>query len=83
MKVCPFKEYSEIFGKSGEGAHSLRILDTPVVDYIGTILLAMLLTKITDIPLTITTIIMFVVAIIFHVLFGVSTASTRFLGFTC
>jgi len=83
MKFCPYKQYADIFGVPGQGPHSFRILDTPVVDYIGTILLAMILTKLTDIPLLISTIIMFVLALVLHILFGVQTPSTRFLGFTC
>ena len=59
MSICPFKKYNEIFGKVGEGIHRFRILDTPVVDFVLTFLLAMLITWLTKIPLVITKFILF------------------------
>ena len=34
---CPFKEYKNIFGKEGEGAHSIRFFNFAMVDVIMTI----------------------------------------------
>ena len=80
---CPFSKYKNIFGVPNKGIHKYKILDTAIVDYVGTIFLAMALTKLTKIPLVISTIIMFVVGILFHYLFGVQTGATNFLGLKC
>ena len=83
MTVCPFKKYSEIFGRVGEGVHRFRILDTPVVDFVLTLLLAMLITWLTKIPSVITTIVCFLVGILIHILFGVNTTVVKWLGIKC
>ena len=80
---CPFKQFRDIFGKPGTGVHSYRILDTAVVDYVMTLAGAVLLTKVTKIPLVLTTILLLVLGIVFHVLFGVNTNSVKFLGLSC
>ena len=83
MNYCPFKIYKNIFGMPNTGAHSYRFLDTAIVDYISTIVGAILLTLITKIPLDITTIFLFGLGILLHILFGVKTHSTKYLGFLC
>ena len=83
MNICPFKKYSNIFGVPNTGVHSYRFLGTAVVDYILTILLALLLTWITDIPLVLTTILSFIIGIVFHILFGVKTNTLKYLGINC
>ena len=83
MTFCPFKKYSEIFGRVGEGVHRFRILDTPVVDFVLTLLLAMLITWLTKIPLVISTIVCFLVGILLHILFGVNTTVVKWLGIKC
>lgn len=83
MGYCPFSTYSDIFGKAGTGVHSFKILDTAMVDYILTILLAFFLAWITGIPLVVMTVIAFIVGIILHALFGVNTKSVQFLGLSC
>lgn len=83
MNTCPFKKYSNIFGVPNTGVHSYRFLGTAVVDYVFTILLAFLLTWITDIPLVLTTIFSFIIGIIFHILFGVNTNTLKYLGINC
>ena len=80
---CPFKKYSDIFGLPNTGAHSYRILDTAIIDYILTILLAIFLTHITKIPLVITTIFSFILGIILHILFGVETNTLKYFGIKC
>jgi hypothetical protein len=62
-------QYKYIFGRPGEGIHKYKFLGTSIVDYIGTIFLAMILTKFTGIPLVLTTIAMFVLGILLHLLF--------------
>ena len=80
---CPFKQFRDIIGKPGTGIHSYRFENTAIVDYFVTILLAMLLTKVTKIPLVLTTILLLVLGIVFHMLFGINTGSVKFLGLSC
>jgi len=83
MNICPFKKYSELFGAPNTGPHSYRFLDTAMFDYVLTIIAAILITYISHIPLELTTVSLFIVGIILHILFGVNTHTTQFLGFTC
>ena len=75
-----FCEYKHIFGIPGEGVHSTRFMGVALFDYIGTILLAVLTTWATKVPLVITTIFWFVLGIVLHALFCVPTQATIFLG---
>ena len=81
--MCIFSEYKNIFGKVGEGVHKYRFLNVAVVDYYLTILLAMFITYITDIPLLLTTAILLLLSILFHYLFGVQTNTLKYLGIKC
>jgi len=81
--MCIFSKYKDIFGEAGKGVHSYRFLNTALVDYLLTILGAILLTYLTDIPLVLTTIGLLVLGIILHYLFGVNTNSLKYLGITC
>ena len=74
---CPYKY---LFGVPGKGIHAYKFLDTAIVDYMGTILLAAILTKLTNIPFVISTILMFIIGIVLHALFCVPTGATRYLG---
>ncbi len=74
---CP---YRDLFGKPGTGVHAYRFLDIAIFDYIATIFLSVVVTKLTGIPIVITTIAMFVLGIVLHALVGVNTNSVRFLG---
>ena len=80
---CPFKQYRDIIGVPGTGIHSYRFENTAIIDYFVTILLAMLLTKVTKIPLVLTTILLLVLGIILHMLFGVETSVLKYLGISC
>tara|TARA_B100001121_G_scaffold64468_1_gene56556 strand:- start:230 stop:469 length:240 start_codon:yes stop_codon:yes gene_type:complete len=75
------KKYKDILGKPKEGVHKYRFLDTAVVDYILSILGAIILTYFSDIPLVLTTIFSFSLGIILHILFGIHTNTTKYLGF--
>lgn len=77
----PLKKYKDIFGKPGEGIHKYRFLGTAISDYLLTILAAVIITYFTKIPLVLTTIFAFVLGIVLHVIFGVETNTTRYLGF--
>jgi hypothetical protein len=81
--MCIFKKYSEIFGIAKTGVHSYRFLDVALFDYIGTIILAIILTKSSHIPFVISTILMFTFGIICHALFGVNTSAVNYLGLAC
>ena len=80
---CSLKKFSDIFGKPRTGIHSYRFLDTAIVDYIVTILFAIIFTKITKVPLVLSTIIMFILGIILHSIFGVQTTTLSYLGISC
>lgn len=77
MKECPYKY---IFGVPGTGIHQYRFLDTAIVDYIGTIIIAMLVTKFTGIPLVVTTICAFLLGILLHYLFCSKTGTEMWLS---
>jgi hypothetical protein len=81
--ICPFREYSNIFGAVNTGAHQYRIGDVAIVDYILTIIGAFVLSYMTKIPVVLTTIGLLVGSIIIHLLFGVETNTLKYLGITC
>jgi len=84
MKVsCPLSKYKDLFGKIGTGTHQYRFMDTAILDYVITIVAAIVMTYITKMPLVLTTIILFSVGIIIHIVFGVETNTTKYLGITC
>lgn len=80
---CPFEKYKHILGVPNKGVHSYRFLNTAVVDYIMTLLAAILTTYWFQIPLVLTTIFWFIAGIILHILFGVPTNTTKYLGIHC
>ena len=80
---CPFSKFKYALGIPGKGVHSTRFLNLALVDYILTIIAAIITSFITHIPLVLTTIIWLILGIILHVLFGVETDSVRFLGLGC
>jgi hypothetical protein len=80
---CLFKKYKDILGAPNTGIHKYKFLNTSIVDYISAILLAILLTYFTNIPLVLTTIGILILGIIFHTLFGVETDAIKFLKLTC
>ncbi len=73
-------EYKNIFGVPGKGFHSTRLLDVALFDYIGTIVLAIIVSKFTKLPLVLSTILMFVLGLILHWIFCVPTSALKFLG---
>jgi len=83
MNFCPFKTFKNIFGKPKSGVHKFRIFNTAMADYILTLFLSFLTTYLTHIPLTLTTILWFIVSIIAHMLFGVPTDALNYLGIQC
>ena len=81
--ICPFKDYSDILGTVGKGVHKYRFMDTAIVDYALTIIVAAITTYYSKIPFVLTTILWFIAAIILHMLFGVETNTIKYLGISC
>ena len=77
---CPFIQYRDIFGKPGKGIHQYKLLGTAIMDYFLTILFAMFITYLTEIPLVLTTIGLLLLGIIFHKLFGIESHAIKYLG---
>jgi len=80
---CPFSKFKDIFGKPNEGAHKFRLFDLPLVDYIGAILLALLIRYITKIPFELIIVIVLIIGIICHYLFGVDTSLMKYFNIKC
>ena len=76
----PFIQYRNIFGKPGKGIHKYKFLGTSIIDYLFTILFAIFITYLTDIPLILTTIGLLLLGIFFHKLFGIESHTIRYLG---
>jgi hypothetical protein len=83
MTVCPLNKFSHIFGMPSKGFHKMRLLDVALGDYIGTFIMAILLSYLTSIPLVLVTIFLFVLSVILHILFGVPTSAVKYLGLAC
>jgi hypothetical protein len=77
---CPLARYKALLGTPNEGVHKHKFLGTSVVDYLLTLVAASLTTYFTRFPLVLSTIVWFVLGIVSHVLFGVRTEATQFLG---
>lgn len=71
---------STLFGKPGEGAHALRVFGLPIVDWIGTIGLAALVTWMFKVPFELSFTGFLLLGILLHWVFGVQTATTKFLS---
>ena len=80
---CPFQQYKNIFGEPNTNIHSNRFLNTAIIDYILTIMVACITTYYTDIPLVLSTIGWFVLSIVLHMLFGVETNTVKYLKLGC
>ena len=78
---CPFscKRLKELAGKSGEGIHKYRLNDAAIVDYIGTIIIAILISKYAKTPLVLTTIVLFVLGEVLHMFCGIKTSTVKIL----
>tara|TARA_Y100000389_G_C17465750_1_gene525372 strand:+ start:3659 stop:3910 length:252 start_codon:yes stop_codon:yes gene_type:complete len=83
MTFCPFVKFNKILGIPGKGVHYYQILNTAMVDYFLTLFGSFLLTYLTNIPLVLTTIFLFILGIIMHILFGIPTEAVKYLGFIC
>ena len=82
---CPLtidlSKYKNIFGEPCKGLHQYKFKGTALVDYGFTIIGAFIVTYYTDIPLVITTIILLLLGILFHSLFGIRSQALKYLGY--
>ncbi len=62
-----------------EGIHKCSFLDTAVLDYVLTLALAAVVTRLTGIPLVLTTAACMLVSVAAHAAFGVDTRTMRWL----
>ena len=74
-----FCKYRHIFGIEGQGAHSYRIFNIAIVDFVGTIILGIILSKITTANIYLSIIIMFLLGILLHKLFCVKSTVNVYL----
>lgn len=81
--TCPFSKYKNIFGKPNEELHSFRLFNLPLVDYIASIILALIITYITKIPFELIIIIVLIIGVICHYLFGVETNLMKYFNIKC
>ena len=77
MSYCPFKKYSEIFGKVNEGVHSYRIFNIAIMDVISTIIGALVISIIFKINFGLILIFLFLLGIVLHRLFCVNTTINK------
>ena len=80
---CPFSKFKDIFDKPNKGVHSFRLFDLPLVDYICSIILALIITYITKIPFELIIIIVLITGIVCHYLFGVETNLMKYFNIKC
>lgn len=83
VSICPLKRFKDVLGVPGTGAHSIRFLDTAMVDYILTIIVSIVTTYFTSLPLVLTTLFWLILGIILHIIFGVQTNTVKFLNIKC
>ena len=74
--MSPFCPYRDIFGKVKTGVHQYRIFDIAVVDVLGTVLIAFLISRKHFIYVLI---VLFILGIILHRLFCVRTTVDKWL----
>lgn len=75
--MCIFQKYSNIFGEEKKGLHRFRIYDIAIIDVILTILAAIIISYYTKYKFFIILIILFILGIIMHYLFGVNTTINK------
>jgi hypothetical protein len=73
MNLC---KYRDIFGKVGEGPHSVRLFNIAVVDVIGTLILTYFLNKYLMKNFILSFLVLMIFSIIIHRLFCVKTTLT-------
>lgn len=74
MSLC---KYKDIFGKVGEGAHSVRFFNFAVVDTLLTLVLAYIINLYLKTNLLVIFIVLIILSIAIHRLFCVETTLTK------
>lgn len=80
---CPFKKFKNLLGQPNKGVHQFKILNTSMVDYFLTLMLAFVISYFTNFPLVLSTMFCFLLGIFLHILFGVETYVLRYFNFKC
>jgi len=78
--MCIFAKYKDIFGKSNEGVHSIRLFDFAIIDVIMTFIGAYFISQYYKKNVWLIFILLFIYGQIFHVLFCVKT---KFISLFC
>lgn len=79
MAFCPFRYFTNIFGKPGEGVHSYRFFNIAVVDVIATIIGAFIISFLFNDNFFSILLLLFLLGIVLHRLFCVNTTINKFL----
>jgi len=77
MSYCPFKQFSDIFGRPNEGVHSYRLFNIAIVDVVSTIIGAMIISYVFNINFILILILLFLLGIVLHRLFCVNTTINK------
>ncbi len=72
-------KYKDIFGKPNQGLHKYRIFNIAIIDLVFTIIVAYFISTQFKISFSKTFIILMIIAIIIHKLFGVETTINKFI----
>jgi hypothetical protein len=75
--MTAFCKYKHIFGKEGQGIHSIRLMNFAIVDVLGTIIGAVILAWVLNVNPLIMIVFAFVMGILFHRLFCVNTTLNK------
>jgi len=71
---CSLKKYSNIFGEPRKGVHALRgPFDVPVVDWVVTIIAAVLISSKYNVNMWVVMLILLIIAVVLHDVFCVTT----------
>lgn len=74
---CPFKKYSDIFGKPHTGFHSFRLFDIAINDLLGTIVISGIISYSFNFNFLLVLIFLLILGIILHRLFCVNTTINK------
>jgi fatty-acid desaturase len=79
MAWCPFKKFSDIFGKPNTGAHSYRLFNIAIIDLFFTIVGAFMISYFFNVSFILIFILLMLIAILLHRLFCVNTTINKFI----
>ena len=81
--ACPLSEYRDVFGAPGTGVHKTRFLGVALVDFALSVLGAVLISWVFKMPIDLSLILVLVLGIILHALFGVPVGALKYMGINC